>query len=201
MIDEKNLRQRMRQIEVLTEEIERLPDANARTKTIELMQLLMEYHGAAIERVMEIIAAKGETGYAIFDDLAADELASSLLLLYGLHPLEIESRVENALEKIRPYLKSHGGDAELLGVENGVVRLNMIGSCNGCPSSGETLKNAIEKAIYEAAPDVAAIMLENVESAQTQTTAGNFVQIGRNNNSNSDKNLHSGSGNSFLNIV
>jgi hypothetical protein len=71
---------RMQKIEALTREIEALPDANARAMSLELMQLLMEYHGAAIERVMEIIAAD-EAGDRLFDELAADELANSLLLL------------------------------------------------------------------------------------------------------------------------
>ena len=164
---------RMQKIEALTREIEALPDDNARSKTLELVQLLMEYHGAAIERVMEIIA-ETDAADGIFDELASDELANSLLLLYGLHPLDFETRVEQALEQVRPYLKSHGGDAELLSVEDGIVRLQMIGSCNGCPSSSVTLKQAIEKAIMEAAPDVVSII---AEGADEKPKTNGFVQI------------------------
>ena len=62
--------------------------------------------------------------------------------------------MRGALDEVRPYLASHGGDVELLGVEDGVVRLRLEGSCNGCPSSAMTLKLAIEEAIARAAPDV-----------------------------------------------
>jgi len=162
MTDEKNFQQRMQKIEALTAEVEALPDENARAKAIELMQLLMEFHGTAIERMMEIIAGAGAPGKVIFNDLAKDELAASLLILYGQHPLDFETRVEQALDKVRPFLKSHGGNAELLSIEDGVVRLRMVGSCNGCPSSSLTLKQAIEKAIYEAAPETVAIEAEGV---------------------------------------
>jgi Fe-S cluster biogenesis protein NfuA/nitrite reductase/ring-hydroxylating ferredoxin subunit len=88
------------------------------------------------------------------ESLAADELVAHLLLLHGLHPVPVEQRVRAALEGVRPYLESHGGNVELLGVEEGVARLRLEGSCSGCPSSAMTLKLAIEKAIHEAAPDV-----------------------------------------------
>jgi Fe-S cluster biogenesis protein NfuA/nitrite reductase/ring-hydroxylating ferredoxin subunit len=69
--------------------------------------------------------------------------------------------VRGALEKCRPYLASHGGNVELVSLEEpGVVRLRMQGSCHGCPSSAVTLKLAIEQAIHEAAPDVTAILVE-----------------------------------------
>ena len=174
MLDEKSFRQRMQKIEVLTGEIEALPDENARAKAIELLQLLMEFHGAAIERMMEIIARTGAAGKVIFNDLAKDELAASLLILYGQHPLDFETRVELALDRVRPFLKSHGGNAELLSIKDGVVRLRMVGSCSGCPSSSVTLKQAIEKAIYEAAPETIAI---EAEGATEAPKSNGFVQI------------------------
>src|SRR6185295_19669255 len=99
----------------------------------------------------------------IVDQLAQDELVASVLLLYDLHPVDLETRVRRALEKNRPYLKSHGGNVELVAIDDGVVRLRMEGSCHGCPSSAVTLKLAIEQAIHEAAPDVNAILVEGRE--------------------------------------
>jgi nitrite reductase/ring-hydroxylating ferredoxin subunit len=64
---------------------------------------------------------------------------------------------------VRPYLESHGGDVELLGVEDGVVRLALRGSCDGCASSTATLKLAIEDAIHKAAPDVEGVEAEGAE--------------------------------------
>ncbi|MEJ7843606.1 MAG: NifU family protein, partial [Rubrobacter sp.] len=97
-----------------------------------------------------------------FESFAGDELVSHLLLLHGLHPLDVETRVVQALEEVRPYLQSHGGNVEFLGVENGVARLRMQGSCDGCPSSAMTLKLAIEEAVLKAAPDLDGIEAEGV---------------------------------------
>jgi len=83
-------------------------------------------------------------------------------LLHGLHPDSMETRVLRALEKVRPYLKSHGGDVEFDGIDDGTVKLKLLGSCGSCPSSSVTLKNAVQEAVYEAAPDIVAIVAENV---------------------------------------
>ncbi len=175
MNNEKDFQKRMQKIEGLTREIEALPDVNARAKAIELMQSVMELHGAGIERMMEIAFDSGPNGGEIVDDFARDKLVESLLLLYGLHPLDFETRVGQALDKVRPYLKSHGGNAEIIGTEDGIVRLEMIGSCNGCPSSSVTLKQAIEKAIMEAAPET--VSIEAVSAAAEKPKSNGFVQI------------------------
>ena len=174
--EENYLPQSMEQIEGLVRTIEKLPDGAARSSAIALMQALMEFHGAGLERMMELIADGGESGYAVFDKFAADDLVGSILLLYGLHPLPLEVRVSQALDKVRPYLDSHGGNVELLGIADGTVRLRMQGSCKSCPSSALTLKLAIEEAIYAAAPDVVVIEAEGVAE---QPSATGFVQIGK----------------------
>jgi Fe-S cluster biogenesis protein NfuA/nitrite reductase/ring-hydroxylating ferredoxin subunit len=170
--------QSMEKIEGLVRKIENLPDPEARTSAIALMQALMEFHGSGLDRMMELIAESGDPGYAVFANFAKDELVGSLLLLYGLHPLRLEQRVTLALDKVRPYLDSHGGNVELLTIDDGVVRLRMQGSCKSCPSSAMTLKLAIEEAIYAAAPDVSAIEAEGVEQAPATSQSG-FVQIGK----------------------
>jgi Fe-S cluster biogenesis protein NfuA/nitrite reductase/ring-hydroxylating ferredoxin subunit len=166
----------MEQVEGLIRRIENLPDPAARATALDLVQALMEFHGAGLERLMEIVAEAGEPGYAVFDNFAADDLVGSLLLLYGLHPLTLDERVTKALDKVRPYLDSHGGNVELLGITDGVVHLRMQGSCKSCPSSAMTLKLAIEEAIYAAAPDVVAIEAEGVAE---EPVATGLVQIGK----------------------
>jgi Fe-S cluster biogenesis protein NfuA len=161
------------QIEELVQRIEDLPDPNARSSALALVQALMDFHGEALDRLMEIVASQGEQGYLIFSKFSTDELVSNLLLLYSLHPLPLEERVGQALEKVRPHLDSHGGNVELLSITDGVVRLRLEGTCRGCPSSAETLKLAIESAIYAAAPDVVSI---EAEGALTETPKG-LVQI------------------------
>lgn len=182
----------MEQIEGLVRRVENLPDPEARASALALMQALMEFHGAGIERLMEIVADSGEPVAAIFDKFAADDLVGSLLLLYGQHPLALETRVTRALDKVRPYLDSHGGNVELIGIADGVVRLRMQGSCKSCPSSAMTLKLAIEEAIYAAAPDVVAIEAEGVTQ---QPAATGFVQIGESTRKGNGAVAHNSNGN------
>ena len=70
------------------------------------------------------------------------------------------ARIDALLDEVRPYLAAHGGGVELLGIEEGVVRLRLQGVCNGCPSSAVTLKLAVEEAIERAAPDIERIEAE-----------------------------------------
>src|SRR5215510_5591795 len=160
MSEEKDFQQLSQRIERLIARIEAAPDPNVRADALELTRSLMELHGGALDRLMEIVAQAGASGYALMDDFAGDDLVASMLLLYGLHPHDLETRVRKALDKARPLMRSHGGDVELVGVAEGVVRLRLVGSCNGCPSSTLTLKLAIEQAIYDAAPDVTEIVTE-----------------------------------------
>jgi Fe-S cluster biogenesis protein NfuA len=160
--DNDDLRGRIGRIETLIDEIERFADPAAQAQAREIVQALLDFHGAALADLIGHIAAAGTPGRAILEAMARDELVSSVLLLYGLHPHDLDARVARALDRVRPQLRGHGGDVELLGIAGGVVRLRMQGSCHGCPSSSATLRQTIETAIYEAAPDVAAIEVEGV---------------------------------------
>jgi Fe-S cluster biogenesis protein NfuA len=159
--NDREFRKRMGRIETLLQEIERFPDAGARAHTREIVQTLLDLHGAGLERILEHLAAAGDTGLAMIDSLARDELVGSLLLLYGLHPLDVETRVRQALDQVRPYLRSHAGSVELLALSGGLVRVRMLGSGQGHGCS-LTLRRAVEEAIYRKAPDVAAIEIEEV---------------------------------------
>jgi Fe-S cluster biogenesis protein NfuA len=127
---------------------------------------------------MEIVA-DASCSDDIFGKFSDDDLVSNLLLLYGLHPVSTESRVKKALDHVRPYIESHGGSVELLGINDGIVHLRMDGSCKSCPSSEVTLKLAIEEAIYVAAPDVVSIVTEGVNIAAIQKVNTGLVQIGK----------------------
>jgi Fe-S cluster biogenesis protein NfuA len=120
---------------------------------VELVQALVELYGEGLARIVAhdpgCVAA-----------VAGDEVVSYLLLLHGLHPVPVEERVLGALADVRPYLEQHGGDVELLGVDGGVARLRLQGTCNGCASSTATLKLAIEDAIQRAAPDIESVEAE-----------------------------------------
>ncbi len=150
------------------ERIEALLEASAgggpvaRDRAEELVRLVVELYGAGLQRVLEVAHDAGALTDPVLEALAADELVSSLLLVHGLHPYGVAERVERALAGVRPYLASHGGDVELLDVgEDGVVRLRLKGSCNGCASSSVTLKLAVETAIEAAAPEIIRIEVDD----------------------------------------
>jgi Fe-S cluster biogenesis protein NfuA/nitrite reductase/ring-hydroxylating ferredoxin subunit len=161
-------------IEGLIQTVEQMADPAAQAASRELVQALLDVHGTALERMLEIIF--DTVGQPLIDDLGRDDIVSGLLLMHGLHPLSLEARVLQALDKVRPYLSSHGGNVELLDVTpDGEVRLRLEGSCHGCPSSQMTLRYAIEEAVYKAAPDVTGIQVEGVVEEQAFTAPGNFV--------------------------
>jgi Fe-S cluster biogenesis protein NfuA/nitrite reductase/ring-hydroxylating ferredoxin subunit len=162
-LDDQAALDRVARIETLLEEVEALADPASRETARELVQALVELYGTGLERIMARAAAEDANGLRAA--LAEDELVAHLLFLHDLHPVPVEERVVSALEEVRPYLESHGGGVELVGVEDGVVRLRLEGSCSGCPSSTMTLKLAIEDAIHQAAPDVAEIEAEGVTEA------------------------------------
>jgi Fe-S cluster biogenesis protein NfuA/nitrite reductase/ring-hydroxylating ferredoxin subunit len=156
---EREPRELVANMERLLEELEALPDATARAKAIEAVQALLELYGAGLTRIVEEIAPLD--GGQIAEAFASDELITHLLLLHGLHPVPVEERVADALDEVRPYLESHGGNVELVAVEGATVRLRLQGSCSGCPSSTMTLKLAIENAIHKAAPEIDELVAED----------------------------------------
>lgn len=131
-----------------------------RQRAEEMVGLVTDLYGAGIERILEIFESAGVLDDRMIGALVNDELVASLLLVHGLHPYTVEHRVEAALERVRPYLGSHGGDVELLGVDDGVVRLRLLGSCDGCPSSAVTLQLAVEGAVEDAAPEITGIEVD-----------------------------------------
>ncbi|MFJ5289231.1 NifU family protein [Streptomyces sp. NPDC088348] len=135
--------------------------AVARERSEELVRLVTDFYGAGLERLLDLVHEHGKLDDEVLAALAADDLVASLLLVHGLHPYGVETRVEEALESVRPYLGSHGGDVELLGVTaEGVVTLRLLGSCDGCPSSSATLKLAVQSAVEAAAPEITGIEVE-----------------------------------------
>jgi Fe-S cluster biogenesis protein NfuA len=153
--DNKAFQERMSRIEKLLLEVEQDADVRDRERTREIVQGLMDLHAAALEKMLDVIADP-----KLIDRLAREDLVGSMLLLYGLHPADLETRVHQALEQARPLLRSHGGNVELVSLAGGIVRLRLVGSCHGCPSSALTLKSTIEDAILARAPDVAGIEVE-----------------------------------------
>jgi len=141
----------------------------------ELVRLLVGLYGEGLEHIVAALAGRGEAGAEMLAALATDPLVESLLILHDLHPLSVDERVQRALDEVRPYLGSHAGGVQYLGVCDGIARLRLQGSCDGCPSSTVTVKLAIEGAVLGAAPEVAEVVVEGMTTAPEPA----LLQIGR----------------------
>jgi Fe-S cluster biogenesis protein NfuA/nitrite reductase/ring-hydroxylating ferredoxin subunit len=168
LLDDQQLTERVGRIETLLEEIESFEDPAARAKTAEMVQTLLELYGEGLGRIVESVGRLGSED--LKDELLGDELITHLLLLHGLHPVDLETRVLGALDEVRPYLESHGGNVQFLGIGEGVARVRLEGSCDGCPSSTMTLKLAIEEAVQRAAPELEGVEAEGVAEPPPQPT-------------------------------
>src|SRR5215469_13461556 len=145
-------------IDELVRKTEALADPKARTIATELLQAVMAFHAGALEQLMEIVCAK--CGQAAIEALAVDDTVSSMLVLHGLHPEDVETRIGRAIEKLRMYFDSRGGKIALLDASPEGVRVRFTGHR---PGSRSAAKQVIENAIYQAAPDLQDLIIEGVE--------------------------------------
>jgi Fe-S cluster biogenesis protein NfuA len=178
MAQDAAFQKQVQRIGELVERLEATADPNARALAKELVESLMALHGAALERMLEITAGTndGDAGRGIIERCAHDKLVSSVLLLYGLHPEDLNTRVANALVKERSFLESHAASAELVSIgTDGKVTVRLHLEANGgCGATAALVKSTIEGAIQDAAPDAATIVVE--ESGAGLKAAG-FVPI------------------------
>lgn len=176
MTDSKDFQAKIQRIGSLVSELEKTKDEEAKASAKALMQLLMDMHAVGLEQIMETIAKDSEAGQRLIDNLGSDALVSSLLVLYGLHPLDFESRVIRAIDKVSPALRKAGGELELVAVDQTTVRLRLQVQSQGCGSTKNTLKSMVEDAIYEAAPDLSELLIEGLEE---QAGSNGFVPLGK----------------------
>jgi Fe-S cluster biogenesis protein NfuA/nitrite reductase/ring-hydroxylating ferredoxin subunit len=162
----------LERVQRLSDRVDRLEDREARDAAQELVGAVLEMHGAGLAKIGEILDGAGAAGEEAKRKLVADGVVASLLLIHDLYPVPLEQRVREALEEVRPYMESHEGDVELLGVEDGVVRLSLKGSCDGCPASASTLELAIKEALEKAAPDLVGLEVEGVVETAPPPTSG-----------------------------
>jgi Fe-S cluster biogenesis protein NfuA/nitrite reductase/ring-hydroxylating ferredoxin subunit len=149
-------------VQELTAQLEDVQDFQARALADELVASIIQLYGEGLERIMAALGDPGATAAHVREKLVDDGVVASLLLIHGLYPVDLETRVLEALEQVRPYMESHGGDVELVSIEDGVAHMRLVGHCEGCPASEATLELAIKKALEESAPDLDGLEVEGV---------------------------------------
>jgi Fe-S cluster biogenesis protein NfuA len=152
MADDPDVERTGERIESLLEQLRASGDAATVAAAEDLVSALVELYGEGLRRLVAAWPSEQT------DRLTADRLVESLLLLHGLHPLDLDQRIERALDGVRPSLGSHAGGVEYLGTDpDGVVHLALQGSCDGCASSVHTVEQAVRAAVESAAPEVAGV--------------------------------------------
>lgn len=113
-----------------------------------------ELNAEAFKRLIRSL--KGDdAAAAALRQAVRDPLVYQVLLFHGIVKEPLEHRVARALDEVRPMLKTHGGDVELVAVKfPDTVEVRLIGSCQSCPSSGETLSEGVEKSIKAHCPEI-----------------------------------------------
>ena len=152
----------IQRVEELTARVEDLRDPAARRAAEDLMSAVIDMYGLGLTRIVEILN-EDESAGEVKQQLVDDGVVASLLLIHDLYPVPIDERVTEALDNVRPYMESHGGNVELVSLEDGVARIRLEGSCDGCPASSSTLELAIKTALEETAPDLLGIEVEGIE--------------------------------------
>ncbi len=155
----------VRELGKLIAQFDQMSDGPQKAACKELVQLLMDVHGAGLERMMEIVFESGQSGPALIEKLGQDSVVGGLLLLYSLHPDELETRVQKAIDRVAPRLRKLSCSAELVSIDNGVaqVRVNKVG--HSCGSSAKDIKAMVEEGVYELAPDVVSLEILGLEEA------------------------------------
>ncbi len=169
---------RLSRVEELIAALESAPSPTVREQVRELIQTVLDLHGTGIERMLSMVFDSGASGATMIDELSRDQLVSGLLLLHGLHPIDLETRVRNAIEEVKPRLGLHGGSVDLLGVSpEGRVHLKLQGNCHECPSSRLTLRFSIEEALYAAAPDLTGLDVDGLPEEQPKVSQNGTAPV------------------------
>ena len=140
----------------LAEELLSSPDQQVVGRVAELLDWIDAFHRDGLGRLAELIRLwRGEV---FLDTVAADEITGTLFRAYGLGSgdevqADAEEAVEAAMATVRPLIESHGGHLEVDSIADGVVKVRMKGTCDGCPSSGATLTYGVEAALREHWPN------------------------------------------------
>lgn len=125
--------------------------AQVKAATEELVDWLDAFHREGLGRLVEMV--RQWRGELFLEQAALDPVVGELLATYGLG-VDVDAAathrvVQLALDEVRPYVHSHGGDLEVLSVEDGVVKLRMHGTCDGCTAADDTVNRRIEVALRE----------------------------------------------------
>jgi hypothetical protein len=145
------------QIDELMLKLNALPDPAAHAVAVELVQAVMSLHAAALDRILEIVAALAPE---VIKELGADDLVSRMLVLHGVHPDDFPTRLGRAIDELQCFFDSRGAGIQVLEAGPERIRVRVNGSR---PGSRPAAREAIEDVIYETVPEVGELIVEGAE--------------------------------------
>ena len=165
MADPRTLDELLDQMEAMLAAVEDLPPAD-RDNVLALLDAIDHFHRLAL----------GHLGRAL-DHRTIEHLRDvhpSIAWLWEAYGVGLDDRAtaERAMQDIRPYIQSHGGEVDVLDVEEGIVRVRLSGSCSGCSASAITLQEGVEKAMRTHLPGFRGLEVEEDEDATPHPPPG-----------------------------
>jgi Fe-S cluster biogenesis protein NfuA len=165
MSDARLLEDQQRRIDELVAALSALEDARAREIAQGLLQVVLDLHASGLARLAEIVAEVEGADGPLAAKLAQDRQVSALLLLHGLHPVDLQSRVRHAVDGLRAALGAQGVRIELVEASEDAVRVRLAGALSGKRIAPGALQHDIERAIFEQAPEVAKVEVAGLPEA------------------------------------
>ncbi len=165
MDSEKEFQEKMHRLGTLVGELDQMPGGGSKVATRELVQLLMEVHRTGLERIMELVFDSGKE--QAINRLGQDPIVRNLLLLYSLHPDDLETRVLQALEAVKGRLRKVDREVKLVSIQDGSVQLQVHTSrrAHGSKTKAKAsdLRSIVEGSVYDQAPDVTSLTILGLE--------------------------------------
>lgn len=161
-------------LDTILEAIQERAEPDVVSAVVELMEGLQRVHAEGLRKLAELLTERPE----LFERALDEPVVSNLFFLYDLAVVDPEERVREALESARMMAASHGGSLDVLGVEEGRVRLRVEWSHDSVSREAETLRKGVEWALRERLPGFRQVEIEGLEDAPAAATAAAGASLG-----------------------
>ncbi len=145
--------ERARRIDAATNDVERIGDDRDRAAALELAAAVAGLHESVLRTIVGRLRSD-ERGRELLYDLVDDPEVHAAFAKAGIVKPSLAMRAVQVLDGVRPYLTSHNGDVELVSIDGDVAQVRLLGACQGCGSSTETLRDAVAGALLEHLPEL-----------------------------------------------
>ncbi|MGH8889509.1 MAG: NifU family protein [Acidothermaceae bacterium] len=169
-LGDEEVHERLGRLDALLGQLEEIPGPTAQS-ALDAVQLLAEVYGEALARVLAAVRDTPAAARSMCDD----ELLGHLFVMHDLHPDSVEQRVANAVESLQSYVGSHGGSIEFVGIEDGVAKVALAGSCGSCSSSATTLDLVVKEAVLAAAVELSDVEATTKKAADPLIPAASLL--------------------------